>query len=122
MEPTDAKTFGMHLDQLGSVFNVELPLQKKHGYWVALEDLPLEAVQYACVEVLKTEGFMPAPSVLRSHAREWTRLAKHQRPQPPQLREDLLSLDELRQLQMQIWPEERDRLLKDPVPPYEEAP
>lgn len=122
MEPSDARTFGLSLDQLAMVFNVELGLAKKQAYWIALCDMPLEALQYACVEVLKTEAFMPVPSMLRNHARAWTRLSQRPRPQPLQIREDLLSLDQLRQLQMQIWPEERDRLLKDPIPRYEEAP
>lgn len=120
MEPTDATTFGMHLDQLGSVFNVELPLQKKHGYWIALVDLPLEAVQYACVEALKTETFMPVPAVLRSHAREWTRLARHQRPQTDHdmlaIREALMGEEEVRKLIASVWPDDR---LKDPIPRYE---
>ena len=103
------------------VFNVELALPKKHAYWRALEDMPLEAVQYACTEVLKTETFFPLPAILRSHAREWTKMARHQRPQPLQIREDLLNHQEVQALITNIWPEERDRL-KDPIPPYEETP
>lgn len=125
MEPTDVKTFGMNLDQLGAIFNVELSLQKKHGYWIALEDLPLEAVQYACKHVLKTESFMPVPALLRTYAKEWARLSvEQQRSQRPlALREDLVSQEEVRTLLASIWPEERERWAKDPIPPYEqEAP
>lgn len=122
MEPTDAKTFGMSLDQLGAIFNVELTLPKKHGYWIALEDLPLEAVQYACKQALKTESFMPVPALLRTYAKEWARLARdEQRAQSPlALREDLVSQEEVRRLLASVWPEERERWAKDPIPPYEQ--
>jgi hypothetical protein len=120
MEPTDVKTFGLSLDQLAMVFNVELSLPKKHGYWIALCDMPLEAVQYACLEVLKAEMFMPVPAILRNHAREWVRMARHQRPMPTQdalqIREALMGEEEVRKLIASVWPEEQ---LKEPLPDYD---
>jgi len=87
---------------------------------VALEDLPLEAVQYACVEVLKTETFMPPPATLRSHAREWTRLHTKETPamsteQFLALREAQLPPEEIAGFIAAMWPDDR---LKDPILPY----
>lgn len=97
----------------------------QHAYWLALEDLPLEAVQYACVEVLKSETFMPPPAIIRGFALDYLeqcrQLAREEarRAEERQLLEPQLQLEELRALQLGIWPEERDRLIKDPIPPYE---
>lgn len=125
MDATQLKTFGLMLDQLAAVFNVRLDLPKKHAYWVALEDQKLEAVQHACAEVLKTEGFFPVPAILRTHAREWQKVQAQRAMMPPSerevlaLREATMPLEEVRALIAEVWPEDK---LKDPIPPYEEAP
>lgn len=103
------------------VFNVELALPKKHAYWRALEDLPLEAVQYACTEVLKTETFFPVPAILRGYAKDWTRMAKSQQQHSTNevlaLREASLSHEEIAAFIASVWPESR---LKDPIPAYDQ--
>ena len=120
MEPTDAKTFGMQLDQLGSIFNVDLSAQKKHGYWLALVDQPIEAVLYACIEALKAESVMPVPAVLRAHARQWSLTRGRHRSQTAeellQIREALYAQEELQKLIANVWPEEG---LRKPLEPWE---
>lgn len=123
MEPQDMRAFGLVLDQLAAVFRAELTLPLKQAYWSALNDLPLEAVLDACTAVVKTEHFFPVPALLRDLATHWvTRQREEQRRARPQhplaLREDLVSQEEVRQLLASIWPEERDRWAKDPIPPY----
>lgn len=124
MQHSDIRQFTLQMEHVGLVFNADFPAAKQHGYWIALEDLPLAAVQHACVEVLRSETFLPAPAVFRGYAREWVR----QHTKPPasmsnaeflQLREEQVSVDEIRELIASVWPEERERWDKDPIPRYE---
>ena len=70
---------------------------------------------------------MPVPSMLRSYALDW-----HRRQQPRghagrseqellALREALISPEEVNAFIDELWPEERERWAKDPIPPYEEG-
>ena len=121
METTELMTFGLQLDQLAAVFHCELPVSTKHAYWLALVDLPIEAIQFACVEVLKTETFMPVPAIIRLHALAFQRSYREEaaRIEARQLRltEARVQQEELQKLFASVWPNDT---LKDPIPPYEE--
>src|SRR5262245_16669030 len=123
MDTSDVKMFGAHMDQLAQVFHREMSPLMQHAYWLALEDLPLAAIAYACGEVLKTESFMPVPALLRSYGKAWLQQAGQQRPAMSAteflaIREENVSLEEIRCLLAEVWPEERERWAKEPIPPY----
>ena len=79
---------------------------------MALEDLPIDAIQYACKQVFRNETFMPVPAILRSYAKEWRKSQVPQCSVPRSeqevlaLREELITPDEVRDLIASLWPDE----------------
>lgn len=78
---------------------------------MAVDDLPFEAVQYACKQVFRSEHFMPAPAMLRGYAQDWEKRQRLELPQDPAreamlaLRDELVPSEEVRRLLVTIWPE-----------------
>src|SRR5262245_26758345 len=110
MDNSDVKMFGAHMDQLAQVFNRAMSPLIQHGYWLALADLPLAAIAYACGEVLKTESFMPVPAILRSYGKAWLQQDRQaQRSMSATeflaIREENVGVDEIRALLAEVWPE-----------------
>lgn len=81
---------------------------------MAVEDLPFEALQYACKQVFRHETFMPVPAILRSYALDWQRQQRTMQSQAQQQRERAqLALEEVR-----ITTEEIRRLIQSALPGY----
>lgn len=115
MDATHITVFGRLLDVMGQVFHLTLSRDHKAAYLLALDDLPLEAVQYACRKVFRQETFMPVPAIVRAYAKEWL---QHQREQAeaPQTTQELLTLreasvfpEELQALLRSVWPDAAPR-------------
>jgi hypothetical protein len=68
MTNADRECFGELLAQLGDVFGEELSAARVHGYWLALEDLPLGDVERSVAEALRECKFFPRPAELRALA------------------------------------------------------
>src|SRR5256885_3304159 len=109
MTTQDAHQFLACLLQTAEVLNTTLSPQKQAGYWLALQDLPREAFEAACIAVMRQEAFFPAPCVFREHATSW-RL--HQRTIASEhvseaallaLREALVPQDEVQALLAGVW-------------------
>lgn len=60
--------FSARLVELGEVFDVKLTESKLLLYFQALQDLPLDAVQHAIIDALRTQKFFPRPAELRACA------------------------------------------------------
>jgi len=112
MTMQDLKDFSLCLDQLAEVFNVQLSSMKKHAYYLALQDYPLDAIQAASIQALKEESFFPVPAILRAYAKEWLgtqRGLAQASPAPGDqlaLREELVDPEEVRRLIASVWPAE----------------
>lgn len=108
MEPHESDAFIDELDTLADVFNIVVDGRKKSAYWRALQDLPLDAVQHACLVVLREESFFPAPSIFRDAARQYLR-DQRSRVRPLEAlsteREDGLAQHEVRALMASVWPD-----------------
>lgn len=61
----------MHLYEI--TFNSEFDRAKLAGYFMALEDLTIEAVEIAVKETLKAEKRTPPPAVIREYAMKFYR-------------------------------------------------
>lgn len=114
MTTQDLKDFSLCLDQLAEVFNVQLSSMKKHAYYMALQDYPLDAIQASSIQVLKEETFFPVPAILRAYAKEWLGkqrvLAQGNGGQGDMLalREELVDPEEVRRLIASVWPGEME--------------
>lgn len=77
---------------------------------MAVDDLPFEAVQYACKQVFRSETFMPVPAIVRSYAKEWQTkqrmLAPTTEHEQLSLRDALVTPAEVRALLAEVWPED----------------
>lgn len=104
MTQQDAPQFLICLLQTAEVLSTELSPQKQAGYWLALNDLPLEAFEAGCLAVMRQEAFFPAPVTFRDYAREWLRQQRaltqgHPRAQQVlALREALVPQEEIKAL------------------------
>ena len=114
------------LETLAAVCADPLEEIRLKAYWELMRDrLTLEEWCYACTKAIEQETHhqFPMPAVLLEYVKEyrwWQREATQRPPPPRQIREDLVSQEEVRRLLASIWPEERERWAKDPIPPYEE--
>jgi hypothetical protein len=70
MRAEDREAFGIAMMPLAAVFRVQLSETLLEAYWLALVDLPLEAVQAAVVAALRSCQHMPPPAQLRLLAGE----------------------------------------------------
>lgn len=64
----DRARFAKALNGLAATFRVTLDEGAFDGYWIALEDLPVEAVEAGIREALLCSRFMPPPSEIRAAA------------------------------------------------------
>jgi hypothetical protein len=119
MEPHESDAFIDELDTLADVFNVVVDGRKKGAYWRALQDLPLDAVQHACLVVLREESFFPAPSIFRDAARQYLRDQRSRvRPLEDRSteREDTMATREIRALMATVWPDTGEETPSDALP------
>lgn len=99
---------------------------RQQAYWELMRDrVTLEEWRYACVQAMEREvqHQVPMPAILLEYALECRKLHRERQADPlafRSLREDLVAQEEVRALIASIWPEERDRWAKDPIPPYEQ--
>jgi hypothetical protein len=114
MDAQHIPAFTKALDLLAAVFSADVSLEKKHGYWMALADYPLEAVEHACLMAMRTEPHFPVPAILRALAREYqhTQRAKA-RPVDLDLQERISAAD-VQALIASVWPEMAQRDAVDP--------
>lgn len=114
MEPHESDAFIDELDTLADVFNIVVDGRKKSAYWRALQDLPLDAVQHACLVVLRKESFFPAPSIFREAALQYLK-DQHSRVRPESPREeDRITQAEVKALLASVWPESGLQTAPDP--------
>ena len=111
MDATHVQAFGTLLSVMAQIFRVGLDTDHKAAYLMALDDLPFEAVQYACKQVLRQETFMPVPAILRAYAKEWQQSQRIREQASVEegdrlaLREALVDPEEVRRLIASVWPE-----------------
>jgi hypothetical protein len=70
MTNDDRQAFTDALTPIADTFRVPLTEGLLRGYWLALEDLPIEAIQRGCLKVLRYEDKFPPPVTIRLYARE----------------------------------------------------
>jgi hypothetical protein len=108
MTTDDKVMFSTMLTSLGLVFNTSITEMLLQVYWMALTDLPITALRHACAQVVKWDREFPVPVVLRDYARDWMEKQKYEAPasteQLLQLREELVSPEEVKALIASIWP------------------
>lgn len=109
MKSVDRQAFAISLQYLAVVFKTELTTPFLEAYWMALEDLPLEAVQCACARALRHETFFPVPAILRDYARDALRTQRvleeeTNQAQQLRLREGLMGKEAVQALINQVWP------------------
>lgn len=129
MQVNELPAFLTELNRMAMLFCDEMSKERVQLYWELFRDkVSLEEWQYACRKAMLGVEFpkVPMPAILMDYVKEFRslQLLEAQRAQraekpPLQIREEQFSLEQLRQLQMNIWPEERDRILKDPIPEYD---
>ena len=78
---------------------------------MAVDDLPFEAVQYACKQIFRSETFMPVPAIVRGYAKDWVQTHAVRPPMPSA--EDVLALREA-----SITPAEVRALIESALPGY----
>ena len=111
MDATHLAALGTLLDTMARIYHHPLETDDKLAYLLALDDLSLEAVQYACKQVFRSETFMPVPAIVRSYAKDWQ---QKQRILPPSMPDaELLALREA-----MITPEEIHQLIQSALPGY----
>ena len=62
---------------LSTAFNTELTELRLETYWGSLASFPIEAVQFACAEAVKSEVKFPVPYTLRTYATHYRDAALH---------------------------------------------
>ena len=70
MTQDDRPAFMEAMTTLADVFRVELTEGLLRGYWIALEDMPIDRIQDGCTKVLKFEDKFPPPVLIRRYSRE----------------------------------------------------
>lgn len=126
MTPEQYPMFLTALETLAELCRDPLSELRLKTYWELMRDrVTLEEWRYACVQAMEREiqPRVPMPAILLEYALECRKLHREHQSDPPplrRLREDLVSQEEVRRLLASVWPEERDRWAKDPIPPYEE--
>lgn len=70
MTDDDKKAFAEALASLAETFRVTVTEGLLHGYFTALEDLPLHAVERACLKSKRYDDKFPPPVTLRQWSRE----------------------------------------------------
>ena len=130
MDDRDTTDFYVGLNEMGAMCCDELTEVRQRLYWEFFRDgHTLEEWLYACNQVMWRETYhkVPMPAILREYIVEFRKATAEERkqreqrtrvPLERQIRDDEVSLEELRALQASLWPEERARLDKDPIPPY----
>jgi len=82
----DREHFGSVIGALAEAFERDLTEGLVESYWLALEDLPLDAVRRGAKLCLQTRRFMPRPAEIRERAfgsakllaaEAWRRVAQH---------------------------------------------
>ena len=68
MTAADRPAFAELLALLGETFHEPISEARVAGYWIALHDLPLPALQAAVREALRSCRFFPRPAELREYA------------------------------------------------------
>jgi hypothetical protein len=68
MQQTDRAKFCQVITSLAAAFRVQAEPALIEGYWAALEDLPLQAVEKASTTALRESDFFPRPVELRRRA------------------------------------------------------
>jgi hypothetical protein len=68
MTNDDKRDFYLTMDGIAEVFNIELSTMRKRAYFVALADLPWQAIREACQKAIRVEKFFPVPATLRELA------------------------------------------------------
>ena len=72
MQDADRERFVRIVRALAAVFRAEVTTALFEGYWFALEDLSITAVEQAARECLRRCKFMSSPSEIREFARPST--------------------------------------------------
>jgi hypothetical protein len=68
--PADVSRFTTVIRALAALFNREATEPLAHGFWLALSDLPMEAVERGAARAMRDCRFMPTPAELRELAGE----------------------------------------------------
>ena len=76
MERISLKDFTTSMAELSMAFSAELSELRLGVYWRALQDLPIGAVRWACVEASKFELKFPVPGTLRLYAVQYLETAR----------------------------------------------
>ena len=113
----DTKRFLHALYSMALVFSDEMTLDRQRLYWETCRDeVSIDEWEYACKRAIKQETFhkVPRPAVLLRYVTEWRaekrRRTEAERDQPMtreqlvQLREELVSPEEVHALIASIWP------------------
>lgn len=69
MVPEYCRNVSVMLDFLGEIFQVHVSPATKDAYLLALADLPLDAIHYACYTTMHRESSLPSPAMLRTRAK-----------------------------------------------------
>jgi hypothetical protein len=70
MTNEDRPMFTEALTTVADGFRVPVTEGILKAYWLALEDLPLEAIQRACLKTLRLEDRFPVPLTIRQYTRK----------------------------------------------------
>lgn len=68
MKQSDLQEFATAITALAATHRVEADSAMIEGYWMGMEDLPVDAVLSACREAIRTLGYFPKPVELRKLA------------------------------------------------------
>lgn len=68
MKQSDLNEFATAITALAATHRVEADPAMIEGYWMGMEDLPIDVVLSACKEALRTLSFFPKPVELRKLA------------------------------------------------------
>ena len=114
MDETHITAFGRLLDVMArNLSHRTLDRDDKAAYLIAVDDLPFEAVQYACKQVFRSETFMPAPAIVRAYATDWVKRQRGAHLDAPTSDAEFLALREAL-----ITPAEIHALIQSALPGY----
>lgn len=68
MRETERARFALVVNALAALFHREISEAMLHGFWIGLDDLPIEAVERGAARAMRESRFMPTPAELRELA------------------------------------------------------
>lgn len=77
MRKADHAPFLMAMQRLSVTFNIALSELRLETYWDALQDLPMDALDWACRHVVKYAEKFPTPSLLREYVSQYRQDQAH---------------------------------------------